>query len=170
LKVTDSIANAMKSAGLDPDALKAPRGKKKAKPSGYPDPCDWKFAPGTLLVHFEVGMRPVPWKSPTVTRSGVSFKDANLKRWQKEVRDSGARAMKGGPYSCRVELVMDFHLTPRAGSAPDVSNLTKATEDALQGPVIVNDRQVGKITSRRVDRSDRDRAEIWVYSAGEESS
>lgn len=156
----------MKAARLDPETLKAPRGKKASE---YPAPCEWKFAAGILLVHFEVAMRPVPWKAPTVTRSGVSFKDASLKRWQKEVRDRGAKAMSGGPYSCRVELVMDFHLTKRAGSAPDVSNLTKATEDSLQGPVIVNDRQVAKITSRRLDRAERDYAEIWVYSAGEDN-
>lgn len=162
MKLTPDIEDAMRRAGLHPEQFKAKRGKKREV---WPEPCLWKFAPGILLVNFEVPARPIPWKSPTVTRSGVSFKDASLKRWQKEVRECGKGAMRGkGPYSCEVKLVVDFHLTPRPGSAPDTSNLTKALEDSLQGPVIVNDRAVIEVVARRL-RSERDYAEVWIYSA-----
>lgn len=126
------------------------------------------FHPDTLVVAFFVPVRPSPWRAPTTTRSGVSFKDKNLVRWQKDVATCCEMAMGGrAPYPHPVRLELEFNLKRRPGSVPDLSNLTKGTEDALQGLAIVNDRQVREIKATRTV-GDADGVMIRVYSIGEE--
>lgn len=106
---------------------------------------------GSLIAGFFVEGRPVPWSAPTTTRTGHSFKNPRLVSWQKLVGDLAYLAMRPDPpYSHPVRLDLIFYLTVRGGSRPDTSNLGKALEDALQGKVIVNDKQVCDIRSRRV--------------------
>ena len=104
------------------------------------------FAPAPaagVVVEFAVaGCRPIPWKAPTVTKRGA-YKSAKLQAWQSSVRRRALAAMGGRPpFAGTVSLTFAFHLAPRAGSPPDLSNLVKAAEDALQGAAIINDRQV----------------------------
>jgi Holliday junction resolvase RusA-like endonuclease len=101
-----------------------------------------RFEP--FLVEFLVTGRPVPWSAPTVLKSGHAFKGKRLVAWQGIVKDSAVVAMKGHePYAGPVLISMRFFLKRSGnGSLPDLSNLVKSTEDALQGVVIVNDRQV----------------------------
>jgi Holliday junction resolvase RusA-like endonuclease len=117
-----------------------------------------------LIVDFYVPMRPVPWSVPMVLRTGRSIKSKRLLSWQKAVATCCRMAMgRTEPYAGPVRLDFEFHLTKRAGSLPDTSNLTKAAEDALQGVAIVNDRAVWGITSRRVV-GDGDGARVRVYA------
>jgi Holliday junction resolvase RusA-like endonuclease len=107
-------------------------------------------AAGDVVAEFEVPHRASPWKAPHVGRTGPPFKDKSLVAWQKTVADHASLSMRGRPpYPGPVLLEVHFHLTRRPGSAPDLSNLTKAFEDALQGVVIVNDRSVLKIVAQR---------------------
>lgn len=120
--------------------------------------------PGTVICEFEVPMRPVPWKAPSTTRTGHSYKDPKLVAWQAEVSRCAEVAMRGRrPYPGPVLLTLEFYLTRRAGSLPDLSNLTKAFEDSLQGSAIVNDRCVREIHSERIV-GDRDGAWVRVTS------
>jgi Holliday junction resolvase RusA-like endonuclease len=124
--------------------------------------------PGELLALIGIDGRPVPWKAPTTTRTGHSFKDKRLVAWQKRVADEAAEVMRvlgRDPYAGPVSLSMCFELKRKAGRAPDTSNLGKAAEDALQGVVIVNDTQVGFIESKRII-GDRDYCTIGVYAKG----
>jgi Holliday junction resolvase RusA-like endonuclease len=117
--------------------------------------------PGTVIADFEVPMRPVPWSAPHVNTNGPAFKNPRLRAWQAEVSRCAAEAMVGRrPYGGAVKLVAEFYLSPRGGSPPDTSNLTKSLEDACQGHVIVNDRCVVRVESERFLRCSRDCA--WV--------
>lgn len=154
LPMTPSTARALKAAGIDVSKLPG---------VAVPGPC---LDPGVLVVEFEVQMRPVPWKAPLVLRTGISIKDKKLLAWQAEVGRCGKAAMLGlAPYAHPARLEMQFHLTPRAGSPPDVSNLVKAAEDACQGAVLVNDRKVVGVRGERFLRARRDMATIRLYAA-----
>jgi len=116
-----------------------------------------------VIAEFVVEGRPCPWKAPTVTKNGT-FKDKTLVAWQKTVADHAALAMVGKyPYPGPVRLDLHFRLTRRPGSVPDLSNLTKALEDSLQGTVITNDRVVFQLHAERT-MGDRDCVEIRVTS------
>lgn len=128
-----------------------------------------RYAPGTLLVTVEVPHRPIPWKAPSTTRTGHSYKDPKLVAWQRQVGLYAGQAMAGlAPYRHPVKLDISFHLTrAKNGSIPDLSNLTKAFEDALQGTVIVNDCQVASIIADRYIGT-TDGAVVDVYARGDQ--
>lgn len=115
------------------------------------------------------GSEPVPWSVPQRGRWGGSLPNPRLTGWQKLVADS-ARSIFGPyePWTCPISIETLFFLSwarpkktqigdPAApiirfdetysthrlkGKAPDVTNLVKGTEDALQGIVFVDDVQV----------------------------
>lgn len=99
------------------------------------------LAPGTLLLSIRWGGRAIPWKAPTVTRHGATFKDGTLVAWQQEVALRAMAARKiSKPYEGPVEVKMVARFAK--GPIGDACNLLKAAEDSLQGVVFVNDRQV----------------------------
>lgn len=156
---------ALKRAGISiPEGAKATKARvRKAKPTLGP-----RLSDDSLIAGFSVPVRPVPWKAPTTTRSGHAFKDARLVAWQKEVSKHAKTAMCGQiPYTHPVRLDMTFYLKRRGGTPPDLSNLNKSAEDALQGQVFVNDTKVCDIVSKRVI-GDIDGATIRVYSTGDD--
>ena len=153
------VKEAMKAVGLHPEQL---RGKPKtAAPVADAGP------PGQLIAEFVVDARPCPWKSPTTTRTGHSFKDKSLVAWQKLVADHASIAMGSRyPHPGPITLRLHFELTRRPGSVPDLSNLTKALEDSLQGIVFVNDRWVNDIhATRKVGYHDRATIKAYVGEA-----
>jgi hypothetical protein len=95
-----------------------------------------------------------------------------LKRWQKRVNAEAWIAWTGGlvrePYPGPVGLSFWFmiHRTPREQNSPDLCNLVKGTEDALQGSVIVNDRQTralhGEIVHVPSSEPERAFVEVWA--------
>lgn len=157
MKLTPDLARAMEAAGL---------GNLRSQPKVKPPVAEIE-PPGELIVEFVVEGRPTPWKAPTVTKAGLTFKDKTLVKWQSLVAATGKLAMGSRyPYPGPVELRLHFELTRRAGSVPDLSNLTKAFEDSLQGAVIVNDRCVFRIRAERT-MGEHDRATVEVRSLGE---
>jgi Holliday junction resolvase RusA-like endonuclease len=155
------------AAGNDLPEVQPKKRKRKRKPIGDRVPAQVAklLPPGELIASFAVESRPVPWSVPFVTRSGASIKDKRLVGWQHAVKKAARDAMAGKhPYPGPVRLEVWFYLTEaRNKSVPDTSNLTKGSEDALQGLVIVNDRQVCEVHASR-EIGDRDGAEIKVYS------
>lgn len=116
--------------------------------------------PGTLILAFTVEGRPIPW---SVSRRGT--KSPTLCAWQHDVANA-ARLHHGIriAYPHAVRIVLDFYLTDNGRTEPDVVNLAKGTEDALQRIVIVNDRMTRRIEAEK-HPSDRDYATVAVYTA-----
>ncbi len=120
---------------------------------------------GMFVVCFHVPGRPVPWSVPTVFRNGGSKKNARLIAWQQTVGMFARLAMHGrelhaGPVEIAVVATIAAPRDRRYRD-PDCTNIVKAIEDALQGIVIVNDRQVCRQYVERV-RGDDERAVIRV--------
>jgi Holliday junction resolvase RusA-like endonuclease len=113
--------------------------------------------PGTIVAEGTVPGRAVPWSAPTIGRSGGCVPTRGYRRyqaWQALVRMTAAvqrPRRRAWPYRGDVELRLRFVLRPRGGRGnPDVTNLIKAFEDALQGALIADDCQVGRIRAERV--------------------
>lgn len=114
--------------------------------------------------------RAIPWKSPTITRTGGSRPGRGYKAykgWQDVVRhhartDMGRRRPYGGP----VDLACTFYIRPIPGmKTPDRTNLLKAFEDALEGVCYRNDTQVEGGPTRRVisaEEVQRVEYEVWA--------
>lgn len=132
--------------------------KKPRKPKSPPVEL---LPPGTVLLNCFIAERAVPWKAPTVTRSGVSFKDKRLLAWQDTVKRHAALSGKAWnvPYKGPVEVSVDIRFAK--GPMGDATNLLKAIEDSLQGVVFANDRQVGHNSCDR-DMGDSDWVAITV--------
>ncbi len=94
---------------------------------------------GTVLFRLELPFRAVPWKASEVTKHGT-HRLKRLRQWQNTVAQY-ARLQWGNrePYGGPVTIWCRF--TFAKGPLPDAVNLLKAVEDALQGIVIINDRQ-----------------------------
>ncbi len=120
--------------------------------------------PGTMLACFTVPGRAVPWKAPSTTRTGHSYKDPKLVSWQNYVWVRALQAMMGKPYKGPVYLHIKAFIKRQRGAAPDITNIVKAIEDALQNAVIVNDRQTVAIHARRA-WDDNERVVITVEAA-----
>jgi Holliday junction resolvase RusA-like endonuclease len=139
------------SLGYPPDMLAtAKSGTSRPKPIGSfagvkilatrigPDPVPASYDPGATIVEFRLAdVRPVPW---SVSRRGR--KSPKLSAFQRAIHAAAVVAMAGRPpYAGPVSLHATFRLISR-GSMPDLTNLEKGTEDALQAGVFINDSQV----------------------------
>lgn len=97
---------------------------------------------GTVLLRCEIPARAVPWKAPTVGRHGA-FKDKRLKRWQETVALYIAVEKRiRQPYEGPIEVYVDARFSRHPMG--DACNILKAVEDAMEGIVYINDRQVVK--------------------------
>ena len=96
-----------------------------------------------LPLRFTIPGRAVAWTPSRVTRNNGTYKPHKLCAWQEVVKDEAREVWGEGhaPYTGPVRLGMTFCLI-KFGPTPDVSNCFKAVEDALQGVIIANDRQV----------------------------
>lgn len=101
-------------------------------------------------------INPEPWTSPTATlgrKNGrmVPFvhKNPKLRTYQLAVQeefDAVAHDLK--PVEGPIKLEFAFSRSTVGGQPCDVTNLQKATEDALQGHLFKNDSQVVQVSSR----------------------
>lgn len=124
----------------------------------------------THLITFMVEAHPVPWK---VSRRGT--KPPHLVEWQKRVNDEArvAWGFNTPAHEGPVGLSMWFYLTDpgeNESHLPDLTNLEKGVEDALQGVVIRNDRKVvGKHGERLFlprGRPERAYVQVWAFPNG----
>lgn len=124
-------------------------------------------------VAFTVEGLPAPWTSPRRGRGGGSIPtkaSGRMKAWQDRVKLAATAAMRGrrlidGP----VGLMLDFTMWEDGESwiqvdnydpephlnfkKPDLTNLIKATEDALSGIVFKDDCQVTWIDARKWNKA-----------------
>ena len=103
-------------------------------------------------------VQPQPWTSGHATPMGKGrvriAKDAQLEAYQQALREEVDRFYPNvEPVSCDIELHLAFwrNVEGKTNYA-DVTNIQKATEDALQGKFFDNDRQVLYVTSRIVEQ------------------
>lgn len=120
-------------------------------------PAQQKLLHGIVIVRFRVEGRPIPW---SVSRRGT--KNPALSDWQRKIANAAreAHGMRVA-YPHRVKLLFWFCLKA-IGPEPDLTNLEKAAEDALQRIIIVNDRQVITKEPHKVWGADNDYALIEV--------
>lgn len=130
---------------------------------------------GQVVAEGVVEGRAVPWKSPTLAsngRGGLRVDRhargySDYLAWKQEVALRAAQYRpRGGPYGGEVELQATFYLRTRSGTVADTTNLMKSFEDALQGVIYQNDRQVVATRARRItSRTERERVEFVVLAA-----
>ncbi len=137
---------------------------KSRRPKPKPEPVEL-LPPGILIARVEIPARAVPWKAPSTTRTGHSYKDPSLVAWQATVALIAKFAMGNRkPYAGPVRLSLIIDLKRKPGSAPDATNLQKAIEDSCQNIIFTNDRLVVETNTRRTI-GDRDHVTIEVFSA-----
>lgn len=116
------------------------------------------YPPGEVVASILVNARPVPWKVSIRRRGQGPPTNPKLAAWQREVKKAAALAMLGRPpHTGDFEFRAAFRLK-RKPSMPDITNLEKSTEDALEGVVIVNDRKA----MRKSTEMDPDAAEDYA--------
>ena len=105
-----------------------------------------KFVPHQQSV--KVGRR---WDGSRTVYSTPSYK-----RFVREMRSQFAH--EGDPYAepVQVDMLLAFPMTKRHGACvrdrePDVENVAKSVNDALEGFAFDNDRRVAELTVRKVD-------------------
>jgi Holliday junction resolvase RusA-like endonuclease len=113
-----------------------------------------------LPATFFIPGRAVPWRAPVVTNNGV-FSLAKQKVWKLEAQAVFKRFWKGEPSTVSIHLRITLDLR-KFGHIPDCTNCGKLIEDALQGILIANDRQVERIETRRCYVQDESDERVWV--------
>lgn len=121
------------------------------------------YAPGETIVRFRVETRPVPW---SVAHRGQ--KPPKLADFQARVHDAAVKAMgRRPPHAGPVTFQALFRLT-RRGAMPDLTNVEKASEDALQvvasAGVILDDQQVLRKETEMDPDAIEDSTEIRVLA------
>jgi len=91
--------------------------------------------------------RAVPWSAPVVSRNGT-FSGTKQKNWKLVAQSFYRDTWKGEPSTVPIHLRITIYFR-KYGHIPDCTNCGKLIEDALQGIVINNDRQVERIETRR---------------------
>lgn len=126
------------------------------------------FVDKTLIFQLSIkGENPVPWSTPFVARNGGRIKDRRLVAWQKRIKEAvihdhpsiipttkplalhvvfyieAAKGCKPGQIAAPSFTWNENHAQYKLkGKAPDLTNLIKSLEDALEGVVFINDAQV----------------------------
>jgi Holliday junction resolvase RusA-like endonuclease len=125
---------------------------------------------GVLICGGFIPGRAVPWKAPRIGKNGGTVQGRDYlryKAWQQEVNLRARLLMRRKrPYGGPVILGITFRLRPGVHhrGTPDVTNLCKAFEDALQGAAFVNDTQVQRIDGLRilsVEEPEGVQFEVW---------
>jgi Holliday junction resolvase RusA-like endonuclease len=153
--------------------------RKHREPVSLDDDSDLIEPSGVVLARGVVEGKAVSWKAPPIIRERsatghkgkrrVAHWDRDYKRftgWIAEVKlqaepcTIGRRGVYGGPVKLRVVFYVHCQ---REQWEPDTTNLVKAFEDALQGVVYANDRQVKETHARKItDKSEAERVEFEV--------
>jgi hypothetical protein len=123
-----------------PRKPRTPKGLKTV----IPEPPIELVPDGTLICKFVMqNARAVPWKAPTVTRYGGSYSDPKVVAWQEQVAMAARIAYGAGrvPYGGPVTLITQVIVIDK-GNAPDLTNIEKAIEDAIEEVIFRNDTQV----------------------------
>lgn len=112
-----------------------------------------------MKVSFFVRGVPVPKARPRVTRSGHTYTPARTAAWEEQIAWAATAAMKGrAPIDGPVFAEFSF---AGARSNADLSNLQKAVEDACNGILYFDDKQIEDIHVRRINGEPGVLVEAW---------
>ena len=120
-----------------------------------------------LLCHFRVPGRAISWSVPEIGKDQHgkrwALKEKRLTAWQQCVAAHARKAWGCGEraHLGPVGLSLWFYIRQN-GAIPDLTNLEKACEDALQGVIIGNDRSVCAKHSERYFLPDGEEERTWV--------
>lgn len=123
------------------------------------------------FLQFHVEGRPVPWKSPNVTRRGAYavLSYANYKRKVRDIAQIEMYLAKKRISFARTALRLRIFVM--GNREPDNTNILKSVEDGLKGTVIHDDKQVKEQETNfeYVSREEDERVEIevWIDANGE---
>jgi hypothetical protein len=126
--------------------------------------CGEHYAAGDVVAGLVVRSRPVPFSVAIRGKNGGAPVRPKLKQWRIHVQAAARLAMAGrlphiGPYEFRAK----FLLTP-AASMPDICNIVKSSEDALEGIVYINDKMCRRHRTEYDPAADEDMAIIEVVA------
>lgn len=138
----------------------------QTKPTAILDPDE---PSGTVIASGVVPGRAIPWKAPKTNRQGRTIRDRGYKTfetWKQVVQLSAIpQRRRKKLYSGPVELITLFYLHNRPGASPDLTNMIKAFEDALQDVIYRNDRQVVAHQSEKILSSTEAERVEWEVRA-----
>lgn len=118
------------------------------------------------------GINPEPWEAPTgearrkkAPAKGFYVQMVSTEK-QRSYQDAVRDAMKdtyGEPDMATVDIAVSFFFWRQKSNIADATNLQKSTEDALQGILFKNDRQVKKVSSEIVEQEDDTEPLILIH-------
>lgn len=120
-----------------------------------------------MQLSFEVPGDPAPWTSwPKRGAPPMGF--LRMQAWQEQIQAHARVAMKGNPPTGRLVNLDVVFYDPKC-QGHDRTNLLKAFEDALQGIVYLNDRQVvgGKAYKVQGKKGMEGLTVVWITEGGE---
>lgn len=137
---------------------------------------------------FIIPGRAVPKARPRVTKRGFTYTPKSTKDFEKLVRDTYISEFGGNamfPPQMPLAMVVEFGLKPPKSWAktkrkraiekeifpvgrPDVDNLLKGVQDALNGVAYPDDSQIIAITARKVYTKD-DQTKVAIWSINNDS-
>ena len=118
------------------------------------------------------GINPEPWEAPTgeARRRKAPAKgffvqmvsSGKQRSYQTAVRDAMEETY-GKPDLATVDIDLSFFFWRQKSNIADATNLQKSTEDALQGILFKNDRQVKRVSSEIVEQEDETEPLILIH-------
>lgn len=156
MKADKRLRKTLKKMGLDPDKVISGPRVIEAPEIGCP----------VELADFRVDGRAVPWKAPIVARGRGGVKPKVVTGWQDHVFTvASANRKLNGVWGGHVEIWFKYYIH-HMPSNPDVTNLQKAAEDALEGAIFTNDTNVVSVSSERIFITDREDEYMEVVAYG----
>lgn len=121
---------------------------------------------------FVIPENPVPWTASATTKTST-FKGGRLEAYQNAIKEelASAECPIQPPYYVKFYFFRRFESGLQGsgrrtrGNQADATNMQKATEDALQGILFDNDREVREITSEIVEMGDNSMRGVVVEIA-----
>jgi Holliday junction resolvase RusA-like endonuclease len=115
---------------------------------------------GKIIASFSVDGRPIPCPRPRVVK-GHAYNPPNYDAWRTECALVARGAMLGDePVDCDVLLFLSVRLED--GRHGDLDNYIKAVNDAIEGVVFVNDKQVKRIAAKMSVNKDAPGVDVTV--------
>ena len=97
-------------------------------------------------------INPEPWRSPGIPSRGTPAKDGKLEAYQTALKEMlDGRAIRYEE-DTRLSVTFYFWRSTRKGQPCDLTNLQKATEDAIQGVLLYNDKMDWHVQSFMMDQ------------------
>ena len=99
------------------------------------------------------GINPEPWRTPGIPKRGYPVKDGKLQAYQDALADEIVEQNKVTMHDGFLVVEFYFWRNTQFNKPADATNCQKATEDALQGILYLNDKKNRRVTSEIIEQS-----------------